>query len=88
MNHRSMLPACVLALAATAASAEDSKVIPFENDAGIVVTMEGAGRQRSRSGVDAITHGSVLALRAGDAPQMESTTGMPAAVFRRLRARR
>ena len=43
MSHRSILPACVLVLSAAAASAENSKVIAFENDAGVAITMEGAG---------------------------------------------
>lgn len=90
MSHRSILPACVLVLSATAASAEESRVIAFENDAGIAVTIEDAGKPGADPGqrlMDAIARmeSQIGTAMPNDAPQMESIDGHTlAAVFRRF----
>ena len=90
MSHRSILPACVLVRSATAASAEESRVIAFENDAGIAVTIEDAGKPGADPGqrlMDAIARmeSQIGTAMPNDAPQMESIDGHTlAAVFRRF----
>lgn len=90
MSHRFVLPACVLVLSAAAASAEDSKVIAFENDAGIAVSLEGAGAPGADPGqrlMDAIAgmESDLGPASPGEAPQIESIDGHSlAAVFRRF----
>ena len=90
MSHRSILPACVLVLSTAAASAEDSKVIPFENDAGMAISIEGdgaPGADPSRRLTDAIARmeSELGSATPDDAPQMESMDGHTlAAVFRRF----
>jgi hypothetical protein len=90
MSHRSILPACVLVLSATAASAEEPRAIAFENDAGIAVSMEGAGAAGADPGprlMDAIARmeSGLGSATPDDAPQMESIDGHAlAAVFRRF----
>ncbi len=90
MSHRSILPACALALAATAASADTSKDIAFENDAGIAVVLEdagAAGADPARRLMDRIARmeSELGAAVPNDAPQMESIDGHAlAAVFRRF----
>ncbi len=90
MSHRSILPACVLVLSTAAASAEDSKVIAFENDAGIAITMEGGGAPGDDPGSrlkDTIARmeSELGSATPDDAPQMELIDGHAlAAVFRRF----
>lgn len=90
MSHRSILPACVLVLSATAASAGDSQVIAFENDAGIAVSMEGAGAPGADPAqrlMDAIARmeAELGSAAPDDAPQVESIDGHAlAAVVRRF----
>jgi hypothetical protein len=90
MSHRSILPACMLVLSAAAASADDTKVIAFENDAGIVVAMEGAGApgaDPARRLVDMVARmeSKLGPATPDDAPQMETVDGHSlAAVFRRF----
>jgi hypothetical protein len=90
MSHRSILPACVLVLSTAAASAEDSKVLAFDNDAGIAVTIESAGalgsdpRRRLMDTIERMESQFGSAM-PGDAPQTESVDGHTlAAVFRRF----
>ena len=90
MSHRSILPACVLVLSATAASAEDPRAVAFENDAGIAVTIEGAGAPGADPGQRLMDRIARMESEIGtavpnDAPQMESIDGHAlAAVFRRF----
>lgn len=90
MKHRSILPACALALAAATASADTSRNIGFENDAGIAVAIEDAGAagdEPARRLMDAIARmeAEFGAAAPNDAPQMESVDGHSlAAVFRRF----
>lgn len=90
MIHRSILPACMLVLSATAASADESKAIAFENDAGITVSMEGAGApgaDPARRLMEAIgrMESELGTAVPNDAPQMETIDGHAlAAVFRRF----
>ena len=90
MSHHSILPACVLVLSAAAASADERNIIAFENDAGIAITMRGAGAPGTDPGprlMEAISRmesrlGSAL---PGEAPLIESMDGHTlAAVFRRF----
>jgi hypothetical protein len=90
MSHRLLLPACVLVLSAAAASADESRPIAFENDAGITVSMEGAGgsgadpAQRLMDTITRMEAGLGAAI-PNDAPQMEAIDGHAlAAVFRRF----
>ena len=90
MSHRSILPACVLVLSATTASAEESRVVAFENDAGIAVSIEGAGAAGADPGQRLMDTIARMESQLGsavphDAPQMESIDGHAlAAVFRRF----
>jgi hypothetical protein len=90
MSHRSILLACVLVLSATAASAEDSRVVAFENDAGIAVSVESAGAPGADPGQRLMDTIARMESQLGpavphDAPQMESIDGHAlAAVFRRF----
>jgi hypothetical protein len=90
MSHRSILPACVLVLSATAASAEDPRAVAFQNDAGIAVTIESAGAPGADPGQRLMDRIARMESELGpampsDAPQMESIDGHSlAAVFRRF----
>lgn len=90
MNHRLILPACALALAAATASADTSRIIAFENNAGLAVTVEDAGAAggdpASRLiGAIARMEARLGSAMADDAPQVETIDGHAVAVtFRRF----
>jgi hypothetical protein len=90
MKLRSILPACLLALVATAASADTSRDIAFENDAGIAIAIEGAGAAGAEPARRLMETVARMESERGagmpnDAPQMESIDGHAlAAVFRRF----